>query len=257
MATRKSIGEGKGEASDGGRATASGKPAASRSAAGKTATGKTATGKTATGKAAASKPASGTTGARARVGARPRLKVGSRPVSAAPREPVAAARRASAASETPAPSTVAAATPRKASIPPPPEAVPTRARTAKTVKKAAAKDDAGRRVALAIAAAGTDKKAVDVEIVDVRGKVDYADYVVVMSGRSERQVSALARNIEEDLLKKQKVRCSGVEGLGQGAWVLMDFGDVIVHIFHEDTRGYYDLDSLWGDAARVVPTSQA
>lgn len=118
-------------------------------------------------------------------------------------------------------------------------------------KKGAAKADRGQVVALAIAAAALDRKANNVEIIDVRGRVDYADYVVVMSGRSDRQVSALARNIEDELQKKEKIRCIGVEGLPQGAWVLMDFGDVIVHIFHEDTRGYYDLEALWADAARV------
>jgi ribosome-associated protein len=244
LATRKTTGAGTG--GEGRESIGRAEKAPRARAAGKSAAG--AAEKTAAGKAP-----------RAKVGARPRLKVGSRPVSAAPREPVASSRRAVApASDAPAaPRAKAAATPAKASVPPPPGAVPTRARAAvKPVKKASAKDDPGRRVALAIAAAGFDKKAVDIEIVDVRGRVDYADYVVVMSGRSERQVSALARNIEEDLLKKHKVRCAGVEGLGQGAWVLMDFGDVIVHVFHEDTRGYYDLDSLWGDAPRVEPESQ-
>lgn len=108
-----------------------------------------------------------------------------------------------------------------------------------------------RKTALAIAEAGLDKKALNVEIIDVRGKVDYADFVVVMSGRSDRQVNALARNIQEHVKKKLRIDCIGVEGLPQGHWVLMDFGDVIVHVFHEDTRGYYDLESLWIDAARV------
>jgi len=130
---------------------------------------------------------------------------------------------------------------------------PTRAkkRPAKKPTSTAAKDDPSRKVALAIAAAGLDKKALNVEIIDVRGKVDYADFVVVMSGRSDRQVAALARHVEEEVERKEKVRCLGVEGLPQGSWVLMDFGDVVVHVFHEDTRGYYDLEALWVDAARV------
>ena len=111
--------------------------------------------------------------------------------------------------------------------------------------------EAGRHLALAIAEAGLDKKALHAEVIDVRGKVDYASYVVIMSGRSERQVNAIAGGIEEKLKKDLGQRCLGVEGLPQGSWVLMDFGDVIVHIFHEDTRGYYDLESLWIDAARV------
>jgi len=109
----------------------------------------------------------------------------------------------------------------------------------------------GRELALKVAEAALDKKAASIEIIDVRGKVDYTDYVVVMSGRSDRQVAAIARGIEEDLKHKHGSRCSGVEGLPQGNWVLLDFGDVVVHIFHQDTRGYYDLEALWLDADRV------
>lgn len=108
-----------------------------------------------------------------------------------------------------------------------------------------------KELALAIAGAALDHKALNVEIIDVRGKVDYSDYVVVMSGRSDRQVAALGRNIEEAMQKEHSVRCSGIEGVPHGTWLLMDYGDVIVHIFHEDTRGYYDLETLWIDAARV------
>jgi ribosome-associated protein len=131
-------------------------------------------------------------------------------------------------------------------------------RSTKKPKKSRAKkrdrakaESEARAAAIAVAEAGLEKKALAVEIIDVRGKVDYADYVVVMSGRSDRQVNAIARGIEGHLKKKLDVRAIGVEGLPQGTWVLMDFGDVIVHVFHEDTRGYYDVESLWIDAARV------
>lgn len=118
-------------------------------------------------------------------------------------------------------------------------------------------DDRARSVALAIAEVGLENKALNVEIIDVRGKVDYSDYVVVMSGRSDRQVNALGRHIEEELKEKHKARCLGVEGMPSGTWLLMDFGDVVVHIFHEDTRGYYDLETLWIDAARVTTSADA
>lgn len=111
--------------------------------------------------------------------------------------------------------------------------------------------DSARELSLSIAAVGLDHSALNVEIIDVRGKVDYADYVVVMSGRSDRQVAALARHIEAELDAKHAARCIGVEGLPTASWLLMDYGDVVVHIFHEDTRGYYDLETLWIDAARV------
>ncbi len=114
----------------------------------------------------------------------------------------------------------------------------------------------GRELALKVAEAALDKKAARIEIIDVRGKVDYTDYVIVMSGRSDRQVAAIARGIEEDLKHKYGARCAGVEGLPQGNWVLLDFGDVVVHIFHQDTRGYYDLEALWLDADRVEVEGQ-
>ena len=128
----------------------------------------------------------------------------------------------------------------------------------KTVAKKAAgakgqsvsRDEEARALALALAAAALEHKALNVQIIDVRGKVDYSDYVVIMSGRSDRQVSALARNIQQTL-DAQGQRCLGVEGLPHASWLLMDYADVIVHIFHEDTRGYYDLENLWLDAARV------
>lgn len=134
----------------------------------------------------------------------------------------------------------------------------TSSKKAKKGKKSKAKSSGkksadldGRALALAIADAGLDKKALNVEIIDVAGKVDYADYVVVMSGRSDRQVNAIARGIEEHMKKTHGVMALGVEGLPQGTWVLMDFGEAVVHVFHQDTRGYYDLESLWIDAARV------
>jgi len=107
-----------------------------------------------------------------------------------------------------------------------------------------------RDMALAIAQAALDKKAVSVEIIDVTGKVDYADYVVVMSATSDRHANAIAKGVDAEMSRKG-IHAHSIEGLPQGAWVLIDFGDVIVHIFHQDTRGYYDLESLWFDAARV------
>ena len=115
----------------------------------------------------------------------------------------------------------------------------------------AAQIASARKTALAVAEAALERKAMNVVIMDVAGKVDYADFVVVMSGRSDRQVAAIAKNIEGDVKKATGVRCLSREGLPQARWVLLDFGDVIVHVFHEDSRGYYDLESLWLDAPRV------
>ncbi|HEX5655582.1 MAG TPA: ribosome silencing factor [Polyangiales bacterium] len=126
-----------------------------------------------------------------------------------------------------------------------------------TATKRATKEttDPARELALEIATAALDKKAQDVEIIDVTGKVDYADFVVVMSATSDRQANAIAKNIDIEL-SRNKHKANSIEGLPQGAWVLMDYGDVVVHIFHEDTRGYYDLEALWYDAERVEIAEQ-
>jgi len=73
---------------------------------------------------------------------------------------------------------------------------------------------------------------------------------VLMTGRSDRQVAALSQSIEEDL-RKEGIRATSVEGLPHASWVLMDFGDVVVHVFQEGARKMYDLDSLWSDVMRV------
>lgn len=115
--------------------------------------------------------------------------------------------------------------------------------------------DAARQTATSIAVAALDKKAMGVEILDVAGKVDYADFLVVMTGRSDRHAQALAQGIEEDL-KKKGVRPVAVEGLPRATWVLMDFGDVVVHVFQSDTRQMYDIEGLWLDAQRLpVPVT--
>lgn len=112
-----------------------------------------------------------------------------------------------------------------------------------------ASDDA-RELATWIAVAALEKKAVGLEILDVAGKVDYADFLVLMTGRSDRQVSALTQGIEEALKKKNR-RPLSVEGMPHANWVLMDYGDVVVHVFQDQARGLYDLEGLWMDARRL------
>jgi ribosome-associated protein len=114
---------------------------------------------------------------------------------------------------------------------------------------------AARELALALAAAGIDKKAVGIEILDVTGKVDYADYLVVMTGRSDRHVNAIATGIDE-AMRKRKAPPLSIEGLTGATWVLIDFGDVVVHVFQEDARALYDIEGLWIDASRIpVPNA--
>jgi ribosome-associated protein len=101
-----------------------------------------------------------------------------------------------------------------------------------------------------IAVAALDKKAVGLEILDVAGKVDYADFLVLMTGRSDRQVTALAQGIEEALRKKGR-RPISVEGTQEASWILMDYGDVVVHVFQDDARSLYDIEGLWLDVRRL------
>jgi ribosome-associated protein len=107
-----------------------------------------------------------------------------------------------------------------------------------------------QRMALAAAAAALDKKAMGVEIIDVAGKVDYADYLVLMTGHADRHVAAIADAVD-DALGKQGWHSISIEGLPRGQWVLIDFVDIVVHVFLAETRSLYDLDGLWMDAKRV------
>lgn len=112
-------------------------------------------------------------------------------------------------------------------------------------------DVALRRTAERAALAGLEHKAEDVKLLDVRGLASYADYIVIMSGASERQVNAIASAVDSEL-SKAGVRALGVEGLSTGNWALIDTGDVVIHVFHRDARGFYDLDGLWSDAKQLT-----
>ena len=126
----------------------------------------------------------------------------------------------------------------------------TRPRAAARAAEQTSGSDRSRELALAVAAAGLEKKAAGVEIIDVVGKVDYTEFLVLMSGRSDRHVHAIARGVEEHL-RRQGAPALSVEGLGSCLWVLLDFNDVVVHVFQQEARAYYDLEGLWIDASRV------
>lgn len=100
------------------------------------------------------------------------------------------------------------------------------------------------------AEAALDKKAEDVVILDVRGISSFADFFVIMSGRSTRHVQGLADAVDE-VLRNKKMKNSNTEGLSDGLWVLLDYNDIVVHIFYAETRAFYDLEGLWHDAPRV------
>ncbi len=90
-----------------------------------------------------------------------------------------------------------------------------------------------------------DDKAEDIVAIDLRGKSTIADYMVIATGRNSRQLAAMASHLDEKLTKAGVKRVS-VEGQGQGDWVLLDGGDVVVHLFRPEVRTFYALEKMWG-----------
>jgi ribosome-associated protein len=112
------------------------------------------------------------------------------------------------------------------------------------------KDISSWNKALLLTRAALDKKACDLVVLDVHEHTSIADYFIVCSGRSDRQVQSIAQGLEDDAAR-EGVEPFAVEGASRGHWVLMDFSDVIVHIFYHPVRQFYDLDGLWGHAPRA------
>ncbi len=100
------------------------------------------------------------------------------------------------------------------------------------------------------ALAALDKKAEDLAVLDVRGLSSFTDFFVIMSGRSTRHVQGLAQAVDA-ALRHKNVKDGNTEGLNEGHWVLLDYNDVIVHIFYNEDRSFYDIEGLWHDAPRV------
>jgi len=96
-----------------------------------------------------------------------------------------------------------------------------------------------------------DKQASDILMLDLRGNCSFTDYFVLMSGDTERQMHTVCEEIEGDL-KREGVRLHHREGAEDAGWVLLDFGDVVVHVFAPEVRQFYQLDRLWSVAAPVV-----
>ena len=139
--------------------------------------------------------------------------------------------------------------PKKSKVRPKPSRRPVARGEVKLSPKATPSEES-RRIALLAAGAALDKKAMAVDILDVTGKVDYADFLVLMTGQNDRHVSAIAHAVDQ-ALNEGGVHSVAVEGLPAAQWVLIDFVDVVVHVFREDARSLYDLDGLWLDAGRV------
>lgn len=103
------------------------------------------------------------------------------------------------------------------------------------------------RIAGKIAVILEDKKARDIEILDIKGKTVLADYFVICSGSSETHIRTLCDEVEERL-EEEGLACLHKEGYGTARWILMDYGDIVVHIFHKDEREFYNIERLWSDS---------
>jgi ribosome-associated protein len=105
------------------------------------------------------------------------------------------------------------------------------------------------------AQAALEKKAFNVSILELKKASSVTDYFLICSGRSDRQVQAIAECIEEKM-GERGVRPLGEEGMREGRWVLMDYDDVVIHIFYDQVRLHYDLEGLWIEAPRIDPPEE-
>ncbi len=98
------------------------------------------------------------------------------------------------------------------------------------------------------------RKALGVIVLDVKTLTSVADTIIICSGRSNRQVSAIAEFVRSEL-KKSGIKPLGIEGLKDGHWVLLDYGHIIIHVFYEPLRDFYDIEGIWVDAERIKTES--
>ncbi len=97
-----------------------------------------------------------------------------------------------------------------------------------------------------------EKKGTDITLLDIREQAVFADYFLLCNGDNARQLGALASSIAEEAKKKARILPLGVEGEAESGWLLVDFGDLIVHVFAPEKRAYYNLEELWSQAHRVL-----
>lgn len=108
-----------------------------------------------------------------------------------------------------------------------------------------------RDIAIAVDAA-EEKKAEDLTLLDLRAISSFTNYFLIATARSQRQAQAIAALVEERLKHDRKRRALSIEGYQKGDWILMDYGDFLVHVFTPVSREYYDLERVWGDARKVA-----
>ena len=113
------------------------------------------------------------------------------------------------------------------------------------------------KLALLCAQAALDKKAEDPVILDLRGVSTFTDFFVVCSGNSEPHLKAIANELQDKVREELHTHPLRVDGIPFSQWVVVDFGDVLVHIFHESKRSLYALEDLWGEVPRLPLTPEA
>jgi ribosome-associated protein len=112
--------------------------------------------------------------------------------------------------------------------------------------------DAGLRRALVAAQTAEDNRGTDIVVLDMRELTSLFDYFVLATGASRRQLHAMSEEIDHALEDRMGDRRLGIEGYEESRWILLDYGDIVVHLFESETRAYYSLEDLWGRAKRVA-----
>ena len=126
-------------------------------------------------------------------------------------------------------------------------AISTVSPTASTVDR----QERSYQLAIAAARVAAENKGRDIVVLDMREQTPIFDYFVIATGTSRRQLHAISDEIDHVLEKELGDRRLGIEGYQESHWVILDYGDVVIHLFDDDTRRYYDLEGLWGNAPRL------
>ena len=113
------------------------------------------------------------------------------------------------------------------------------------------KTDRSLQLALAAARTAAENRGEDIVVLDLREQTPVFDYFVLATGTSRRQLHAISEEIDHKLEDDLRDRRLGIEGYSESRWILLDYGSLVVHLFDAETRSYYDLENLWGNARRV------
>ena len=133
--------------------------------------------------------------------------------------------------------------------------------TSEADSSAVKKSDRSLELALAAARTAAENRGHQIEVLDLRGVTPIFDYFVIVTGTSRRQLHAISEEIDHTLEDELNDRREGIEGYNESRWILLDYGSVVIHLFDEETRRFYDLENLWAEAPKVdltgvVPPSQ-